>query len=723
MRLALKEGVQVAARLDPATPQAQEFPQWRVFLAVFTNGMPHQTEAQRRANLAGYVAALLHFGELAKASLDSLAELQAGRIALRNVALQLCDVTDGGEVLYQPIDPQVSFEGLDPMQVETYLRVEPPSGPDSVGRKWVLRCRPTPAYLASTRPWKSWMVLGGGLLLAGLLAGYLHSAAGRAAQVERSVRERTTELARANQELQNEIKERRQAEQQLAHERFQVETLMDTIPDHIYFKDRQSRFLRINKAQAARFKLSDPAQAIGKTDFDFFTREHAQAAFDDEQEILRTGEPLVGREEKETWPDGSVTWVSTTKQCLRDPLGHVVGTFGISRDITARKLAQEKLRESEERLQSILDNTSAVIYMKDQPGRYLLINRQFENLFHVTNAQVQGKTDHEIFPPELADAFRANDLKVLESPTPLEFEEVAPHKDGLHTYVSIKFRLPDAAGAPCAVCGVSTDITPRKKAEQALAQKTEELAHSNRELELFAYVASHDLQEPLRMIASYTQLLARRYKGQLDQDADEFIHYAVDGAERMQTLINDLLAYSRVGTRGKPFAPTDCNEVLRRALDNLKVAIEDSQAVIHTAALPKVMGDEVQLTQLFQNLLSNAIKFRGGRTPEIHVSAEMKPVPSPASVAPDKFAAGLRGEEWTFAVRDNGIGIEREFYDRIFVIFQRLHGRDEYPGTGIGLAVCKRIVERHGGRIWVESEPGRGSTFCFTLPHHEEPSI
>ena len=231
-----------------------------------------------------------------------------------------------------------------------------------------------------------------------------------------------------------------------------------------------------------------------------------------------------------------------------------------------------------------------------------------------------------------------------------------------------------------------------------LAERAKDLARSNGELQQFAYVASHDLQEPLRMVASFTQLLAKRYSEKLDDDAREFINYAVDGAKRMQTLISDLLSYSRVGTQGKAFELVHCDAVLDRVLKSLQLAIEDTGAVITREPLPAVAGDSIQLTQLFQNLLTNAIKFHGKKRPLVQISTENN------------------GSMWKIAVRDNGIGISPEHADRIFVIFQRLHTKTEYPGTGIGLAICKKIVERHGGRIWVEASPEGGSTFFFTIP-------
>jgi light-regulated signal transduction histidine kinase (bacteriophytochrome) len=242
------------------------------------------------------------------------------------------------------------------------------------------------------------------------------------------------------------------------------------------------------------------------------------------------------------------------------------------------------------------------------------------------------------------------------------------------------------------------EVQQRRRMERKLKQTMVELKRSNDELQQFAYVASHDLQEPLRMVASYVQLLSKRYRGKLDKDADEFINFAVDGATRMQGLINDLLAYSRVGTRGRPFERIDLKEVYDRAVANLQAAIVETRAHVDHGPLPTLMIDKVQFTQLFQNLIGNAIKFHNQEPPQVHVAAEQ------------------RNGEWILSVQDNGIGIDQEYAERIFMIFQRLHNRSEYKGTGIGLAICKKIVERHGGRIWVESRPGEGATFYFTVP-------
>ena len=262
-------------------------------------------------------------------------------------------------------------------------------------------------------------------------------------------------------------------------------------------------------------------------------------------------------------------------------------------------------------------------------------------------------------------------------------------KDGSQVLVEIGLN-PIETDEGLFVLASVVDISARKQAE-------EELRRSNEELERFAYVASHDLQEPLRTVASYVQLLARRYRDRLDKDAGEFIDFAVQGSLRMQRLIEDLLTFSRVGTRGGALVPIDSGTALEAAIASLRASIDEAQAIITHDRLPAVLADPVQLEHLFTNLVGNAIKFRGAVAPRVHVGA------------------ALDGGRWILSVRDNGIGIDPQYFERIFVIFQRLHGREEYPGTGIGLAICKKIVERHGGRIWVESQPGSGTTFFFTL--------
>ena len=372
-----------------------------------------------------------------------------------------------------------------------------------------------------------------------------------------------------------------------------------------------------------------------------------------------------------------------------------------AREIAARS----EIAAARAHLASIVESSDDAIISKALDGSIQTWNPGAARLFGYAAEEVLGRPVTILIPPEQHDEEPRIVERLKRGERIEHYETVRVRKDGGRVPVSLSVSpLRDSTGRVVGAAKILRDITERKRAEQELAERAEHLARSNAELEQFAYVASHDLQEPLRMVASYTQLLARRYKDKLDADAQEFMHYAVDGASRMQALINDLLAYSRVGTKGGNFEPTSSEAALERALTNLRLAIQESGAAVTHDALPTIVADPVQLTQLFQNLVGNAIKFRGAEPPRVHVSAER------------------RGTEWVFAVRDNGIGIEPAYRERIFIIFQRLHGRVEYPGTGIGLAICKKIAERHGGRIWVESAPGRGSAFHFTVPTREHAS-
>jgi PAS domain S-box-containing protein len=325
-------------------------------------------------------------------------------------------------------------------------------------------------------------------------------------------------------------------------------------------------------------------------------------------------------------------------------------------------------------------------------------------LFQSTPETLLGKTETELasglnMNMDEVSRFLADDLEVITTRKPKSIPNETMHLwDGSVRWFQTEKIPMTLKGRAEYALGVSVDVTERKQAEEKLKALADELKLSNTELEQFAYVASHDLQEPLRMVASYVQLLARKYKGQLDADADEFIHYAVDGANRMQRLINDLLLYSRVGTKGRSFVPVDLNLIMDRVMNDLTLAVQESGAEIRRGPMPVVLADEIQMGQLLQNLIGNALKFRGDAKPVVEVGS------------------ARQGKEWLCHVKDNGIGIDPQYKERIFMIFQRLHTRDRYPGTGIGLAVCKKIVERHGGRIWVESEPDQGAAFYFTLP-------
>jgi light-regulated signal transduction histidine kinase (bacteriophytochrome) len=298
--------------------------------------------------------------------------------------------------------------------------------------------------------------------------------------------------------------------------------------------------------------------------------------------------------------------------------------------------------------------------------------------------------------------FTLSAVQFIEAITPLIGEaihrfqteaELAEYRDHLEVLVKQRTGQLERANAQ-----LKLEVSERKQAQDNLLLTTEDLQRSNRDLEQFAYVASHDLQEPLRAVAGYVRLLEKRFADKLDAKGLEYIAGAAEGAQRMERLITDLLAYSRVGTRGATFAPTDLNAALRNALHNLQVSIKTSQAKLTTDSLPVLAADAAQMSQLFQNLVGNALKFHGESPPEIRIAA----LPQEG--------------RWVLSVRDNGIGIAPQYFNRIFQIFQRLHTRKRYAGTGIGLAICKKIVERHGGAIWVESQPGQGATFFFSLP-------
>jgi PAS domain S-box-containing protein len=336
-----------------------------------------------------------------------------------------------------------------------------------------------------------------------------------------------------------------------------------------------------------------------------------------------------------------------------------------------------------------------VICSIDEAGRFVQVSPASEKVWGYKPEELIERRYMDLVHPDDHELTIRAAQAITSGEAMRDFENRYMRKDG--SVVNVMWSAHWSETEKIMFC-VARDVTERKQAEQRQAEILKELSRSNAELEQFAYIASHDLQEPLRAISGCVQVLQRRYSENLDSRATELITHAVDGTARMQTLIHDLLAFSRVGTRSKPFEPTDCNQLMVNVERSLRTGIEESGATITYDDLPTVMADSVQLSQVFQNLVGNAIKYHGKRCPEVHISVQRQDA------------------HWMFSVSDNGIGIEEKYFERVFAMFQRLHTRNEYSGTGIGLAITKKIVERHGGRIWLESVPEQGTTFHFTLP-------
>jgi PAS domain S-box-containing protein len=420
----------------------------------------------------------------------------------------------------------------------------------------------------------------------------------------------------------------------------------------------------------------------------------------EQRPALHAGEIKAVRLEKRYLrKNGAVVWVKFSMTVERDAEGKPLYEIAVYDDISVQRDTEARLKESEARFRQTFElAASGICHVVD--GRFVRVNRSLCEILGYREKELLGRHVKDVSHPEDRDVTDADLARIRSGELDqARFEKRYLRRDGSVVWCDLAIaQVRDMFGMPLYEIAVFDDITERKKSEAALQAAHEELKRSNAELEQFAYVASHDLQEPLRMVASYTQLLGRRYQAKLDQDAREFMSYIVDGATRMKQLIEDLLAYSRVGTKGQEFKPVALEAPLRRALFNLRAGIEEAGAAVTYDPLPTVHGDEVQLGQLLQNLVGNALKFRSNSVPRIHLAV----IDTPG--------------EFQVEVRDNGIGIEPQYYERIFMVFQRLHNKGEYPGTGIGLAICKKVVERHGGRIWVESRAGAGSSFFFTLP-------
>lgn len=487
--------------------------------------------------------------------------------------------------------------------------------------------------------------------------------------------------------------ERRKAQEELLQSEKKYRALVDEVNDGIFAVDDKGVITFANSALARIHGLQDPEELLGRNFMEFLPAGLRAEMENELRSTAESGDVPEARELPIVRGDGRTALIEVRPAPVMDG-GRVTGVRGVVRDITGRKEAEERLRQSEKTLQKVLDSLpcGVVIVGRDKKVRYL--NQVALALTgHESEEQVVGKLCNEVFCPAEKDECPIIDLgQEIDNA-----ERVLLTADGREIPV-LKSVVPVELNGEEVLLETLIDITERREAEERLQKYADELRRSNGELEHFAYIASHDLQEPLRKIAGFTELLAKRYTGKLGPDADRFVAHVVDSTSRMRALINDLLSYSRITTRGKELSPVDLNPVLERVLSDMELAIKESGASVVSDTLPTVAADESQMGQVFQNLISNALKFRGAEQPMVRISA------------------GRRDGDWVLSVRDNGMGFEPEYSERVFLMFQRLHARTEYPGTGIGLALCKKIIERHGGRIWVEPEPGKGSTFHFTIP-------
>lgn len=645
-----------------------------VFLPVYRNGLPHETLEERRGNLQGYMVGAMRAGDVLEAFMAEVEEEGIVHRLLDETApagerlLFECDHAHahGGFVLHE--------EGLFGGTLQLRKSVPITFG----GRQWRFEIQAGQRFFSRHRSETAWLILFAGLLLTSLIGAFVLVVSGRGGVLRRLVAERTAALKESESRLL--------AAQQIAR---MGNWDWDIVNDRLWWSDE---IYHIFDVKPQDFEGTYEA---------FLAKVHP-----DDQEIVARNVDAALKERKPYAIDHRIVLADGTERVVHeraevrfDDAGKPIRMLGTVHDITDRKLAETKLRRLGDEMNVVLQSAGEGIYGTDPMGRVTFANAAAARLLGWEQDDLLGQMSHEAFHHSHGDnsAYPRSECPIYRTGKDGELRRVENdlfwRKDGTSfpvQYVASPRREEDNIVGTVVVF---EDITDRKRAE-------EELQRSNAELKQFSYAVSHDLQEPLRGVINFLTLLERRHKTKLEEDAREYIRFAVDGAKRMSDMIRDLLEFSRIQTKTTEPEPVNMGEIVRAALDNLSAAIVEAGATVAVAdALPTVLGNRTQLTRVFQNLIGNAIKYRDpARAPRVTVDV------------------AARGENWVFSIADNGIGIEPRYFDRIFGVFQQLHGREEYGGTGIGLAVVKRIVEQHGGRIWVESEAGKGSNFHFSLP-------
>jgi PAS domain S-box-containing protein len=494
------------------------------------------------------------------------------------------------------------------------------------------------------------------------------------------------------------INERIQTEEALRKERDFSAVILDTAGALVVVLDKKGRIMRFNRCCEAVTGYS-AAEVTGRVLWEFLIQPEELHGVQQAWEALHKGHFPNEHENHWVAKDGSLRLIAWANTVMVDSKGAIEYLIGTGIDITERKRAEEALRESEGRFRTLADNIPQLCWMANSDGWIFWYNQRWYKYTGTTPEQMEGWGWQSVHDPEALPQVLERWKSSIATGKPFDMVFPLRGSDGVfRLFLTRVMPVFDQDGKVVHWFGTNTDITEREKAEEELRKLTEDLKRSNADLQQFAYISSHDLQSPLRNVEGFVKLLSKRYKGKLDEKADEYIHYICQGVKDMQTLILDILEYSKIGNEGRKFTNVDTSLCISKAIFNLRDAITEKNAdITYDEPMPTVSGDSVQITSLFQNLIGNAIKFCT-ETPKIYIAVKKE------------------GRGYIFSVRDNGIGLEPKHSDKIFTAFHRLHGKSEFPGTGVGLAICGKIVERHGGKIWVDSEVGKGSTFSFSLP-------